>query len=270
MPAIHLARLKQQSAQLVDLFDQPDRFACALSNLFDLYSDRTHRPGQSGEPPSLLITYNLPKPVLRQVTSDMQMKAITNPSEILLLARRLWLEPSLEFRLLAASLLGFTRVETPEMVLDTIADWVESGVDDRLLAIVMNKGLARIRQDAPERLIEQIQIWLQSSDVNVQQVGLRALIPIMSAAQYDNLPVFFHMLSPFVRKAPLRIRPDILEALRILASHSPKESVYLLHQNLNAPDNPDAALMTRQILPYFPQESQDSLRAALRGVAWHP
>ena len=269
MPAIHLARLKQQSAQLVDLFDQPERFVYELTHLFDLYSDRTHRPGQSGEPPSLLITYNLPKPVLRQVTSDLQLKAITNPSEVLVLAKRLWLEPSLEFRLLAASLLGFTQVETPEMVLNTIVEWAESGMDDRLLAIVMNNGLTSIRKDAPERLIEQIQIWLQSNDIYVQQVGLRALIPILSAAQYENLPVFFHMLSPFVRKAPLRIRPDILEALRILASHSPKETVYFLHQNLNAPDNPDAALMARQILPNFPQESLDSLRTALRDMARH-
>jgi hypothetical protein len=269
LPAIHLARLKQQSAQLADLFDQPDRFAYELAHLFDLYSDRTHRPGQSGEPPSLLKIYNLPKPVLRQVTSDLQIIAITHPSETLVLARRLWLEPSLEFRLLAASLLGFTRVESPEMVLSIIEEWAGSGMDDRLLAIVMNNGLTSFREDAPERLIEQIQIWLQSSDLYVQQVGLRALIPILSAAQYENLPVFYHMLSPFVRKAPLRIRPDVLEALRNLAAHSPKETVYFLNQNLNAPDNPDAALMARQTLPYFPQESQDSLRTAWRGMARH-
>ena len=265
MPAIHLARLKQQSAQLVDLYDQPDRFIYELTNLFELYADRTHRPGQSGEPPSLLMTYNLPKPVLRQIITDMQGKAESNPVEVLTLVHRAWAVPGLEFRLLAASLLGLIHVEPPEVVLKTLVVWCESKMDDRTMAIVMNNGLRRLRLLAPEKVIVQIQIWLENNDLYYQQVGLRALISILSAGEYENLPIFFQMLSPFVRNAPLKIRPDILEALHILASHSPKETAYFLGQNLKAPDNPDTAPLTRKLLPYFPPEIQDSLRISLRG-----
>jgi len=265
LPAIHLARLKHQSAQLVDLYDQPDRFIYELTNLFELYADRTHRPGQSGEPPSLLMTYNLPKPVLRQIITDMQGRVESNPVEVLALVNRAWSVPSLEFRLLAASLLGLIHVEPPETVLKTLEAWCESKMDDRMIAIVMNNGLARLRQLAPEKVIAQIQIWLENNDLYYQQVGLRALIPVLSAEEYENIPIFFHMLSPFVRNAPLKIRPDILEALHNLASHSPKETAYFLQQNLKAPDNPDTAALTRKCLPHFPPEVQESLRTSLRG-----
>ena len=265
MPAIHLARLKQQSAQLVDLFEQPDRFAYELRKLFELYADRTHRPGQSGEPPSLLMTYNLPKPVLRQITSDLQVKAKSNPEDGLTLANRLWLDSNLEFRLLAASLLGMIHVESPEIVLKTIVAWCGSKLDERLMAIVMNSGLARLYQDAPDMVVEQIQIWLEDNDLYYQQVGLRALISIISVQEHENLPIIFHMLSPFVRKANMKIRPDILEALSILATHSPKETAYFLQQNLKAPDNPGTAPLTRKVLSNFPPEIQEGLRTSLRG-----
>jgi hypothetical protein len=264
LPAIHLARLKQQSAQLVDLIAQPDRFAYELTKLFELYADRTHRPGQSGEPPSLLMTYNLPKPVLRQIINDLQRKAESNPIEILALANRLWLESFLEFRLLAASLLGLIHLERPEMLLKTIKEWCESRVDDRLMAIIMEEGMAHIYRDIPERVIEQIQTWLENNDVYYQQVGLRALISVLSIEEYENYPVFFHMLSPFIRNAPMKIRPDILEAVRILATHSPKETAYFLQLNLKAPDNPDVAPLSRKLISDFPLELQKSLRDSLR------
>ena len=265
MPAIDLARLKQQSAQLVDLFAQPDRFAYELTKLFELYADRTHRPGQSGKPPSLLMTYNLPKPVLRQIINDLQWKAESNPVEVLGLANRLWLDSCLEFRLLAASLLGLVRLQRPEMLLNTIEVWCESRMDDRLMAIIMDNGMAHIYRYIPEQVIARIQNWLENNDVYYQQVGLRALISVLSVEEYGNYPIFFHMLSPFVRNAPMKIRPDILEALRMLATHSPKETAYFLQQNLQAPENPGVAPMTRKLLANFPPELQESLRASLRG-----
>jgi len=71
-------------------------------------------------------------------------------------------------------------------------------------------------------------------------------------------------LSPFLRTAPLPIRPDVLDVVAGLARRSPRETAFMLRQNLEAPDNPDTSLLIRQSLPHFPKDIQESLRLAVR------
>jgi len=60
MPAIHPARMKIQVARLGEKIRQPEVFVRELHNLLDFYADRTHRPGQFGEPPPLLAIIKPP------------------------------------------------------------------------------------------------------------------------------------------------------------------------------------------------------------------
>jgi hypothetical protein len=55
-----------------------------------------------------------------------------------------------------------------------------------------------------------------------------------------------------------------MDLLIALARRSPKETAYTLRQILEAPEVHDSAWLTRQVMRYFPAETQDSLRAALR------
>src|SRR3989304_215281 len=104
MPAIQLARLKIQSAQLSEDFVRPDKFVRGLRDLLELYADRTRRSGQFGEPAPLLPAFKVPAPVLRQVLKDLAPMATGDPQGGLALCEALWAEPFLEFRLLAAYL----------------------------------------------------------------------------------------------------------------------------------------------------------------------
>ena len=69
MPAIDLARLKKQTAQLADLFDQPSAFLRELREVLEFYVNRTLR-SQSVAPSSVLPTYRPPVVVLRQVEKE--------------------------------------------------------------------------------------------------------------------------------------------------------------------------------------------------------
>src|SRR5512145_962522 len=107
MPAIQLARLKLQAVELAASFRQPAVFARKLDDLCEFYANRTYRPGVSGEShPSLLKSYNIPAPVLREVQHELTPLAYAEPQATLALCQSLWEEPILEHRLLAAGILG--------------------------------------------------------------------------------------------------------------------------------------------------------------------
>jgi hypothetical protein len=264
MPAINLARLKHQSARLVDLLDQPLEFIHELHALLDFYADRTHRPGQSGEPPPLLQSYKVPKPVLRQIIIELSEQVKWDLDRSLRLVDALWEEPYLEIRTLAAMILGIIPPDPPESILNKVQIWVTPKIDQQLINTVLDYGLVNLRSENPDVLLRQIDRWLSNPDEFYKLVGLRALIPLISSPDYDNLPILFQLLSPFARKAPLNLRPDVVGTFRSLALRSPKETAYFLHQNLEAPENPDTAMLIRQCLPSFPQDLQEALRFALR------
>ena len=264
MPAIHLTRLKKQTAQLSEQLDTPEAFIRGLYDLLETYADRTHRPGQSGEPPSLVKTFYVPKPVLRQLMVELQPFSELKPVQAISIVDALWAEFNFEFCYLAASMLGLITPDHADIILNKVDSWLAGHLENRLITIVLDQALNRIRKERPDALLSQIEIWLASSDIYYHQIGLRSLIPLISSTSFENLPIFYTMLAPFTRIAPQKIRPDISSALRSLAIRSPKETAFFLRQNLEVAENPDTALITRQVIHNFPPEIQASLRAALR------
>lgn len=266
MPAIQPARLKQQSARLVEQFSQPGVFVRQLRTLFELYADHTHRPGQAGDPPALLAAYKTPPPVMRQVNQDLRPLANSEPTAALALCDQLWQEPFLEMRLLAIWLLGQIPITHIEPVLHRLNAWGCSGAEERLVAALLEHGTACIRQEAPARLLELSKDWLQTPQITVQQLGLRILIPLIADPSFEALPTIFQIITPYLRLAPPRLRTDIVEVLDALALRTPQETAYILKQNLTSPENIDTAWLARQVLKSFPPATQDGLRTALKAI----
>jgi hypothetical protein len=266
MPAIQPARLKKQVSNLAGEFNQPALFVRDLHALLDLYTDHTHRPGQSGEPPPLIASYKTPPPVMRQVWHELMPRIKQQPADVLPLCDALWAESNYDMQLLAARLLGQVPVAPPDPVIDRLHSWVRQGLDKHTLDGLLTYGLARLQQDAPDSLVELVSSWMNSSDLPTQQAGLCALLPMISDSGNETMPSIFRLLTPFLRVAPSYLRPDILSILTALAHNSPSETAYLLRQNLSTPDNPDTAWLIRQVLDEFPQETQTGLRAALKAT----
>lgn len=267
MPAILPARLRQQAALLAEQFEQPDAFIRSLHHLLDFYADRTHRPGQAGEPPPLLSAYNVRPPVIRQVLQELVQLAPENPEAALNLCDALWNQPYLELRLLAAGLLGQLPVDPPEPVLERVQAWVKQGTEARLKTVLFDQGLARLRKEDPNLVLQRAEEWLSSADPFDQQLGLQAMLPLVSDPAYQNLPVFFRLIYTLVRSIPPGLRPDLLDVLAALARRSPQETAYFLRQTLLTLQSPDTAWLIRRSLPAFPLNTQESLRRALREIA---
>ncbi len=136
MPAIQPVRLKIQAARLAAQFAEPRAFTHALSLLLEEYADHTHRPGQAGEPSPLLPSYNTPTPVLRQVWLAILPLISSKPNAALELSDSLWVQPSLEHRILASDILGQLPVELQTEVITRVQLWTKAGIGDRLVRCI--------------------------------------------------------------------------------------------------------------------------------------
>jgi hypothetical protein len=264
MPAIQPARLKQQSLDLVAKFSQPVQFVRELHSLLNRYTDYTRRNGLSGEPFPIFPAYNTPVPVMRQVWQDLSPLIRERPDEVLSLCDALWAEPNYELKILATRLLGRLPVDQPNPVIKRLQLWIGQELDRRLLDGLFENGFQQLQEGAPDLLLALVGTWLGSAEEPIQQAGIRALLPIMSQSGIERLPTIFRLLTPYLRIAPFKVRPDILAVLSVMIQYSPSETAHLLRQNLAAPNNPDTAWLIRQVIIEFPGEQKASLRQALK------
>ena len=267
MPAIQPARLKKQIVELVSKVNQPASFVGQLRALLSLYTDHTQRPGQAGIPTPLQDSYNAPPPVMRQVWHALTRTITLNPEEILQLCDALWAEQNYDLQLLAARLLGQLPAIPPSPMVDRLQAWVHSDPEKRLLDGLLEYSLVRFHQDAPDQLLELVSSWLASPDLPARRAGLRALLALIDKSGVASLPAIFHLVTPYLRVAHPRLRPDIIAVTAALAKCSPAETAYLLRQNISAPDNPDTPWIIRQVLDEFPEETKSGLRSALKDSA---
>lgn len=266
MPAIQLAKLRKQCSELGDHFDNPEAMVQVMLAILDQYAERTHRTGLSGEPPPLLYTYNVPKPVIRQILLEITPLAttISNTELALKLCDSLWQHPVFELRSIAASLLGHISPLPADPILSRIQSWSIQTQEDQILRIIVEEGLSRICVEAPELLIQYIQRWLDNPNPKLHLLGLKALVPLISKAEYENIPTFFKIITPLMRSLPPYLRNDLRDLLQELAARTPIETASYLRPFLETSYNPDLAWMVRQCLPFFSQATQESMRQLLR------
>lgn len=267
MPAIQPARLKQQAVLLTGHFDNPPAFVRSLHHLLEFYADRARRPGQAGKPDPMITAYHVRPPVLRQILLELTLLAAVDPRSAFKLCDALWDEPYLEFRLLAAMLLGQIPTTETETVFRRIHAWIRPELEDYLINAVLTYGLVYLREHEPDAMIWLIQNWLASEDKFSKYLGLRALITIVEDPNFENLPVFFRMIQPLARTADPFLRQDLLDVLTVLAHRSPTETAYFLRQTLEMSNATDTPWLIRQCLREFPPEIQTNLRTTVRAIS---
>lgn len=262
MPAIQLARLKLQVGKLIDLFYQPADFVRALREMLSFYANYTHRPGQSGEPPPIIHTYNVPAPVIRQTLQEIIPLVKAEPDAAFLLCDKLWEQENLECRQIAASILGALPVDPAEPVSVRLHQWLLDS-EEKLVEILLEKGMARLRQEDSASFIRITRRWVTSGNWREQQLGLRALVYPLKEGSFDDLPVLFQLITPLARNAPSVLRPHLVRLFSALARRSPAETVYFLRENLDFPDTP---WLARHLINDFPPDLQEKLRNTLRSL----
>lgn len=264
MPAIQPARLRHQAALLAEQFADPPAYIRNLHYVLDFYSDRARRPGKTGKPGPLLNAYNVRPPVLRMLLQEITPLVQQDIQGGLALCDALWAEPYLECRLLAGMLLGQIPPRPPEEITHRLQRWTTTDLEFFLIEALLSNGIDQLHRQQPQVLLHMIEDWLSSTQTFRQQLGLRALLPLIKDPDFENLPVFFRLIQPLCQNAPVALRPDLLDVLAALAQRSPQETAYFLRQTLMFPDSPDTPWLIRQSLSRFPPEFQANLRLAAR------
>jgi hypothetical protein len=265
MPAIQLARLKIQAEELSAKAGSPVEFCRELHALLDYYADRAYRPGKTGQPPPLLKSYHVSPPVMRQILSSLQPFIAREQQGTLELSDALWSESYYELRMLAVSLLGQVSLDPPEPILERFTSWANPSVEKRLIRILIETGLARLRREQRQRYLDEATARLMDSSEFVQQLGLQFLEPVVTAQDFEDYPAITRLLTPILRSGSTLLRHDLLRLTQALAKKSPKETAFYLRQNLvYKQNNLNTTWLIRHTLADFPPENQEYLREGLR------
>ena len=264
MPAIQIARLRAQVDQLIALYAQPVLFLKGLHDLLEFYDDRTYRAGEVGHIQSLLPHYKVHKPILRQIEIELARLVTLDPENGLKLADSLWSDSYIEPRLLAIHLLGCYPVTPPDQVVERISKWAQPGEDRQVLNALIHHGTYRLLREQPTRWSSLVQEWLTSEDMASQSMGLYALRVTVEDESFQNLPVIFHLISPFAQNLPTSLQVDLLSLFEALAKRSPSETAYFFRQVLILAPTRLFPRLVRRCLPSFDLELQTSLRQALK------
>jgi len=264
MPAIKIVRLRRQAAQLAEHFSQPEVFIRKLEDLFEFYGSRSHRSGQVGAPPLTLPAYNVPDPVIRRILLELEEHAEAEPEKALALADALWEQATLEFRLLAANLLGKIPAAKHNRIIKRLKSWNEKNQEEILLETLATEGTARLRAEASEDFIHHVEIWLSKKKLNPRKLGLRALLAQLTDTSFQNLPLVYRLLEISIQDAPKELRPYLLDLIQPLAQRSPLETAYFLRQSLATSSNPIIPWLIRRSLKSFPDDVKENLRGAIK------
>lgn len=251
MPAIDIARLKIQSAVLVEKFDQPEFFISGLHQILDTYADRSIRQGVVASPVSVLPAYHAPQAVLRQIEMELGALVATFPEQSMGLTDSLWKDGYLESRLLAAALLGRINPATP-LLLERITAWVSRTRDNRVRLALLRTSLTRIRKESPGKFLQLMRTWLDPENPKLWANAIHAIIPLLEDPSYENLPPVFNLLSPVIKSMPSIMQNDLADLINALYKASPVETTHFLREVITGASSAQLPVTIRRILPQLP------------------
>ena len=265
MPAIDLTKLRNQTRQLVNLYEQPIEFVRLLVGILENYSNHTFRSSQITQWAEL-STFNTPNSVIIQILNDLKGLADQYPEHAMNLTITLWHEAIFETRLLAAHILGTIPPKEAMRLLTRIPEWLYETRDQRIRNALLTYGLARIRSENPAALSILISEWLKSPGQKTQTWGLHALIPLIKQVGFDDIPQIFEILRPAIETISPSTQMDIQTCINTMDSISHVETTHFLSEILKRTDIPQVRLIFQRILKGFSTEMQKELIIILKST----
>ncbi|MCC6146348.1 MAG: DNA alkylation repair protein [Anaerolineaceae bacterium] len=263
MPAVQLDRLKNQITELTRNFTRPVDFQRELYTLFDFYSNHAFKPGKAVTSTRRVESFHVPAILLNQLEQALEPFARENPVAALFLADTMWKDKYLETRLLAAALLGMMPVSFSEEIIDRLKHWPQPGTDPKSLEALLTTGARQLRRERQEHWFDLLRDWLSSSSIFANLLGLYALIPAVREREFENLPLIFQVIHPFVENPVPALETKLIELLGALAKRTPLETLYFLKHHLGLSDRPAVSRLVRRVIPAFNPEYQNRLKSLL-------
>jgi hypothetical protein len=263
MPAVELTRLHTQIHLLLQHYAAAEDFVKKLADLYEFYADRTFTQSDAGRRDLTLPAYNVVPLVTHQLELELGKLCTENPLSSLDVIDALWKQEKREPRFLAAYLLGKIPAAYTDQIINRLHDWSTPHEDRELLKYAHNVSSQTLRQEVPQKWLAVIQTWLASENSQDQIFGLQSLLPFIEDTNFNDLPKVFDLIYMKLPHPQARILFALQAAIEALAKRTPKETAYLLKKAENQEHSNDLSRLIRRILPFFPEEQQNSLKNAL-------
>lgn len=263
MPAIQLARLRSEVAQLISYADHHGRFIQQLNIFLERYANRAQRPGEIGSRP-ILPTFNVPAPVLRQVKRELTIYISQNPDNANELINQLWHQKNFECRLLAVFLLGVVDLSPSTGLYERIKTYFLDNEDVGIAAALIDDSLSKLISMDLQMGENQIYQWLLTKSVRIKILGLRSLGLLLKIPSFQDMPWLFSVTSPYIRQSSPELRPYTLRLLQQLARQYPQELIYVFQDNLQFPEHTDTKWFIRNCQREFSPDYHPQLRKILQ------
>jgi len=262
MVAIDLTKLEQQIGFLRESYAEPERFSKALHALLGFYQRYSFRPHRRAMPKTFLRSYNLPQQVLPQIEIGLRRTAQAHPEETLTLAQALWQDPYFEPRALTAYLLGQLPTQYADKLSTLLRTWLAKPIDRGVLEMLLTKAIAPLQQASQWKHF--VLELLTSPEDHLRNYGLAALAHTLDQFPLEELPGLLSEIKPLIEAADDKFTANLAKVVENLARRSPQETVYIL--KLILIETPGSAIerRIRSYVPFFPEESAQSLAEAIK------
>lgn len=216
MPSIDNTLVRQQTAELLPLFNQPAEFLKRLRRMLQQHADPMLRQSLVVAINSPLNGYGTPLPVLKTIRNAIRKPAERTPDLGLALADALWAAQSREERWLAAEILGLIADLRPTAVTERMTLWLNRVENiDVADALASSAGGPWLRSDVPQNL-QTIRKWLTIGDRYQQRFAVMCLVWLAEDRTYsdvlailDSLPSSLHQIDPEVRNSMARLLREL-------------------------------------------------------------
>jgi hypothetical protein len=259
MSAIHPERLAKQVEELLSSLGQPKLLVKELRELLEFYTDRTRRSVMKPSSDISSWAFNVPRPVLRSLSSGLRSGAQTHPELAWPVIHALWDVGTREMQYLAAAILaGKSSDDVIQFVALRAEDCRDPIVRDELARTCLQ---AWRRRDAVG-FIEQVSDWLGDSARKIRVFGLIALEGAVQDGQFTDLPTVFQLLAGISVSARDEERRSLGRVIRSLARRSPQEAArFLLDEQVR--NDTTARRLIRDVRDAFPPRQRELLERAL-------
>lgn len=264
MPAVELARLKKQTDELAQYFQQPVEFTRLLIDHMEFYADRVTRPGNMVKPAPLIPRYGVPPLFMQVVEQSLQKPANESPAAALALAVELWKETYLEPRLISATLIGLAAYHEPQTAAELLVKFCVPRENPLVQEALLQRSGVQLRQANLQVWFDLVERWVNSDVLAQQLIGFRALQGVIADREFENLPVIYRLLTSPIESTNRSTLHDLEVLITALTRRSAVETAYFLRQCFSRSNNPILARLIRKCLPEFPLEGQAHLRKVIQ------
>jgi len=264
MPAIDIAQIRGEAGELVHLYGDPDGFAAATREFFQVHSVPTYRQSPVVSVHAPLKTFGTPAPVLRTLVGVLRKIVAANPAHTHKVAERLWADPVREQRRLAIELLGLTVNVLPAQAESLMLAWL-SKLDDLELVELLGTEVCGpwLMGDLYSRL-DQLRLWVNSPHKYQRQFGVMAIAALARTRSFRDVSAVLEVMTGVMREGDMEVRKSVAQTIKTLSANGPGEVARFLSNWADTVDK-NTNWIVRHAMEKLDTDARTAITAALRG-----